>query len=59
MKYSESVHVVANLPTYADVLAAAERIRPYIHRTPVFTSATLDRMTGATLYFKDEALQKK
>ena len=58
MKYSESVHVVANLPTYDDVLAAAERIRPYVHRTPVFTSRTLDTMTGATLFFKNEALQK-
>jgi len=46
------------LPTYQDVLAAAGRIRPYVHRTPVFTSATLDRMVGATLFFKNEALQK-
>ncbi len=46
------------LPTYEDVLAAAERIRPYVHRTPVFTSGTLDRMTGATLAFKAENLQK-
>ncbi|MHB1319521.1 MAG: pyridoxal-phosphate dependent enzyme [Anaerolineae bacterium] len=49
---------MAELPTYEDVVAAAERIRPYVHRTPVFTSATLDRMTSATFYFKDEALQK-
>ena len=49
---------MAELPTYDDVLSAAERIRPYIHRTPVFTSATLDRMAGATLFFKNEALQK-
>jgi len=46
------------LPTYQDVLAAAGRIRPYVHRTPVFTSATLDRMVGAALFFKNEALQK-
>ena len=33
-----------NIPTYNDVLAAAERIRPYVHRTPIFTSAALNRM---------------
>jgi threonine dehydratase len=49
---------MTELPTYADVLAAAERIRPYAHRTPVFTSRTLDTMTGAALFFKNEALQK-
>jgi len=47
-----------NIPTYNDVLAAAERIRPYVHRTPIFTSTALDRMTEAELYFKNEAMQK-
>lgn len=46
------------VPTYDDVCAAAERIRPYVHRTPIFTSRTLDQMTGATLFLKNEALQK-
>jgi len=46
------------IPTYNDVLAAAERIRPYVHRTPIFTSTALNRMTGAELYFKNEAMQK-
>ena len=41
-----------------DVLAAAERIRPHAHRTPVLTCATLDAMTGARLFFKCENLQK-
>jgi len=45
-------------PTYMDVLAAAKRIRPYVHRTPIFTSTALNRMTGAELYFKNEAMQK-
>ncbi len=26
----------------ADVRAAADRIRPFVHRTPVLTSGTLD-----------------
>ncbi len=46
------------LPSFADVVAAAERIRPHIHRTPVVTSASLDRMAGARLFFKCENLQK-
>ena len=28
------------IPTYDDVLEAHERIKPYIHRTPVLTSTT-------------------
>ena len=46
------------IPTYSDVLAAAERIRPYVHRTPIFISAALNRMAAAELYFKNEAMQK-
>jgi threonine dehydratase len=44
--------------TIDDVRAAAERIRPHAHRTPVLTCASLDRMTGARLFFKCENLQK-
>ena len=46
------------IPTYRDVLAAAKRIRPYVHRTPIFTSTALNRMAGAELYLKNEAMQK-
>lgn len=37
---------------------AHERIKPFIHRTPVLTSATLDRLSGASLFFKCENFQK-
>jgi threonine dehydratase len=47
-----------HIPTYDDVLEAHERIRPYIHRTPVLTSSYLDGLTGAKLFFKCENLQK-
>ena len=40
------------------VLAAAARIEGHVHRTPVLTCATLDRMAGASLFFKCENLQK-
>ncbi|MEX1309866.1 MAG: pyridoxal-phosphate dependent enzyme [Candidatus Sulfomarinibacteraceae bacterium] len=45
-------------PTFEDVRAAARRIAPHIHRTPVATCASLDAIAGATLHFKCENLQK-
>jgi threonine dehydratase len=44
--------------TFDDIVAAAERIGPYVHRTPVMTSATLDEELGASILFKCENLQK-
>jgi threonine dehydratase len=37
---------------------AHQRIRPYIKRTPVMTNAPLDRLTGASLFFKCENFQE-
>ncbi|MCW5696838.1 MAG: pyridoxal-phosphate dependent enzyme [Bauldia sp.] len=51
-------NLLLTLPTYDDVLAAHERIRPYIHRTPILTSTQIGEMIGATLHFKCENLQK-
>lgn len=45
-------------PVYADVVAAHERIAPFVHRTPVLTSACLDGLSGASLFFKCENFQK-
>lgn len=45
-------------PSLDDVLAAHERIRPYIHLTPVLTSRIIDEAAGASLFFKCENLQK-
>ena len=45
-------------PDMETIRAAHERIQPYIHRTPVLTSVTLDRMSGGSLFFKCENLQK-
>ena len=47
-----------DIPTFDDVVAAHERIRPYIHDTPVLTSTTFDEMSGASLFFKCENFQK-
>ena len=43
---------------FADVKAAAVRLRGVAHRTPVVTSRTLDRRTGARVYLKCENLQR-
>ena len=40
------------------IRSAHERIRPYIHRTPVITSARLAEASGASLFFKCENFQK-
>jgi threonine dehydratase len=40
------------------IRAAHERIYPHVHRTPVLTSARLDEVNGASLFFKCENFQK-
>lgn len=47
-----------NLPDKTSILAAHDRIRSYIHKTPVMTSASVDEMAGCTLFFKCENFQK-
>ena len=42
----------------AAVRVAADRIRPFVRRTPVHTSGTLDRLAGRQLFFKCENLQR-
>lgn len=46
------------LPTYDDVVAAAERIDGYANKTPVMTSRTVNDAFGAELFFKCENLQR-
>lgn len=46
------------IPTFDDVRAAHERIKPYIHRTPVLTSSYFNELVGAELFFKCENFQK-
>lgn len=46
------------LPTYDDVVAAAQRIDGHAHRTPVMRSRTVDVDLGAQVFFKCENLQR-
>ena len=55
---SSSPNPTMTIPSYDDVLVAHERIKPFIHETPVLTSRFLNELTGAELFFKCENLQK-
>ncbi|MFC3550779.1 threonine/serine dehydratase [Lysobacter cavernae] len=46
------------LPDFAAVLAAAARIAPLAHVTPVLRSRSLDTLAGCELHFKGEHLQR-
>ncbi|MBN3052202.1 threo-3-hydroxy-L-aspartate ammonia-lyase [Pectobacterium brasiliense] len=46
------------LPTYDDVVAAAERIDGYANKTPVMTSRTVNDTFGAEVFFKCENFQR-
>jgi threo-3-hydroxy-L-aspartate ammonia-lyase len=47
-----------DLPTYEDVEAAAARIAPAAHRTPVLHSRLIDQLVGAEVRFKCENYQR-
>ena len=40
------------------LIQVQKRISPYIHRTPVLTSALINDISGASVYFKCENFQK-
>jgi threonine dehydratase len=44
--------------TLTHIQQAAERIKPYIHRTPVLTNESLNQRVGAQVYLKCENMQK-
>lgn len=44
--------------TIQDIKAAHLSIAPYIHKTPVLTSESINQITGANIYFKCENFQK-
>src|SRR5262245_47274524 len=50
--------IVPVMLTFADIEAAAARLKGVAHRTPVVTSRTLDALVGARVYLKAENLQR-
>jgi len=47
-----------NEPTIKEIKEASERIRPFVHRTPILTCNTLNQMCQAEIFFKCENFQK-
>ena len=46
------------LPAFGDVLAAAARIAPHAHATPVLHARSIDALAGCEIRFKSEHLQR-
>ena len=46
------------IPSRKEVQDARERVRSYVHNTPVITSRLIDELSGAEIYFKCENFQK-
>lgn len=46
------------LPTFADVEKAHSIVQKYVHRTPVLTSSSINKIVVGELYFKCENFQK-
>ena len=45
-------------PSFGDILAAAARIAPYAHGTPVLRSRSINELVGADVFFKCENFQR-
>ena len=52
-----SIFKDVKFPTKTDIEAAHERIRPFVHRTPVLTCKTLDDVSQMTILLKCENFQ--
>ncbi len=46
------------IPTLSDIQSAHERVKDYIHHTPILTSQAINSITGAEISFKCENFQK-
>jgi threonine dehydratase len=46
------------VPSFSDIESAHERIKPFIHQTPVLTSKSVNKLLGAEFFFKCENFQK-
>jgi threonine dehydratase len=46
------------MTTKENIIEAHERIKPFVHRTPVLTSAGINDIAGCSIFFKCENFQK-
>lgn len=47
-----------HIPTAHDITAAHDRIKKYIHRTPILTNSFINSLAGSDIHFKCENFQK-
>ena len=47
-----------SVPSKNDIINADKRVSPFVHRTPVLTSRSINRILNCELYFKCENFQK-
>ncbi len=46
------------IPVFDDILSTHKFIKPFINKTPVLTSETVNKLTGSNVFFKCENFQK-
>ena len=46
------------IPSKEEFMQVCDRVKPYVHKTPVLTSSFLNEISGASLFFKCENFQK-
>jgi threonine dehydratase len=51
-------HKLQTTPTFEDISWIHQNIQPFIHRTPVLSSESINQIAGAQLFFKCENFQK-
>lgn len=49
---------MSSIPNAGSIAEAHERIKPFIHHTPILTCQSINAIAGAKLYFKCENFQK-
>lgn len=47
-----------HIPSIADIKDVHERIKPFIHQTPVLSSTSINELAGCEIFFKCENFQK-
>jgi len=53
-----SLEKLTRIPTLADIQATHEAIQPFIHRTPILSSSSINAIAEAEIYFKCENFQR-
>ena len=56
--FANRLYPLTSTPTFADIQNVHAAIQPFIHRTPVLSSVSINEMVGAELFFKCENFQK-